>query len=273
MPTLDHIAKLAYAGPLELVLADNNSTDRTAELAAAGGEEARPRLSARVRTVAGKHHALNTALESVTTPLVVTVDADTLLHKDALTFLVGARHEPPAGPARLRVRGCARRRQLPAQPAQPDAGLGFPARDQRRQADAGGLQQRARGPGRLLRLLDRGPPCRGRLAGRDRRGHRADLDADGLPRDRPIRALRAGLHRRPRELVHFMRQRSRWARGMFESLGSVPPTRQPRVLAKFVAGIDYLVPFLDIGFIFFWIPGVILFLFGYPLLFSWWSML
>ena len=70
-----------------------------------------------------------------------------------------------------------------------------------------------------------------------------------------------------------MRQRSRWARGMFESLRTVPPFRQPRVLAKFIAGIDYLVPFLDLGFIFFWIPGVILFLFGYPLLFSWVSML
>jgi biofilm PGA synthesis N-glycosyltransferase PgaC len=37
---------------------------------------------------AGKHRALNTALESVATPLVVTVDADTLLHPDALTYLV-----------------------------------------------------------------------------------------------------------------------------------------------------------------------------------------
>ena len=45
------------------------------------------------------------------------------------------------------------------------------------------------------------------------------------------------------------------------------------MLAKFVAGIDYLVPLLDIGYVFFWIPGFILFLFGYPLLFSWWSML
>ena len=45
------------------------------------------------------------------------------------------------------------------------------------------------------------------------------------------------------------------------------------MLAKLVAGIDYLVPFLDIGFIFFWVPGVILFLFGYPLIFAWWSML
>ena len=48
---------------------------------------------------------------------------------------------------------------------------------------------------------------------------------------------------------------------------------QPRVLAKFVTGIDYLVPFLDIGIIFFWVPGVILFVFGYPLIFGWWSML
>jgi poly-beta-1,6-N-acetyl-D-glucosamine synthase len=77
----------------------------------------------------------------------------------------------------------------------------------------------------------------------------------------------------PETLAHFMRQRSRWARGMFESLRKNPPVRQPRVLAKFVAGIDYLVPLLDIGYIFFWIPGVILFIAGYPLLFSWWSML
>jgi poly-beta-1,6-N-acetyl-D-glucosamine synthase len=60
---------------------------------------------------------------------------------------------------------------------------------------------------------------------------------------------------------------------MFEGLRADPPRGQPRVLARFVAGIDYLVPLLDIGYIFFWIPGVILFVFGYPLLFSWWSML
>ena len=60
---------------------------------------------------------------------------------------------------------------------------------------------------------------------------------------------------------------------MFETIRTVPPVRQPRVLAKFVAGIDYLVPFLDIGYIFFWIPGLILFVFGYPLIVSWVSML
>jgi biofilm PGA synthesis N-glycosyltransferase PgaC len=60
---------------------------------------------------------------------------------------------------------------------------------------------------------------------------------------------------------------------MFEGLRSHPPPAQPRILAKVVAGIDYLVPFLDFGFVFFWIPGVILFVFGYPLIVGWWSML
>ena len=45
----------------------------------------------------GKHRALNTALESVMTPLVVTVDADTLLHPQALTYAAHGRAQPPAG--------------------------------------------------------------------------------------------------------------------------------------------------------------------------------
>jgi biofilm PGA synthesis N-glycosyltransferase PgaC len=60
---------------------------------------------------------------------------------------------------------------------------------------------------------------------------------------------------------------------MLEGLRRHPPAEQPRVLARFVCGLDYLVPFLDIGYVFFWIPGVILFIAGYPLLFSWWSMM
>ena len=77
----------------------------------------------------------------------------------------------------------------------------------------------------------------------------------------------------PEKLDRLLSQRSRWARGMLEGLHAHPPLRQPRVLAKLVAGIDYLIPVLDAGIVFFWVPGVILFLFGYPLIFGWWSML
>jgi poly-beta-1,6-N-acetyl-D-glucosamine synthase len=78
--TLEHIAELSYAGRMEVVVADNNSTDDTARLADAAGA----RLGLQYRRVfeanQGKHHALNAALATVTTPLVVTVDADTHVH-------------------------------------------------------------------------------------------------------------------------------------------------------------------------------------------------
>ncbi len=59
----------------------------------------------------------------------------------------------------------------------------------------------------------------------------------------------------PERVRDLTRQRSRWAQGMLECLQRNPPAEQPRALAKFVCGIDYLVPFLDVGYVFFWIPG------------------
>ena len=47
VPTLEGIAALSYAGPVEVVLADNGSTDSTAELAEEHRESARTRLPAR----------------------------------------------------------------------------------------------------------------------------------------------------------------------------------------------------------------------------------
>ena len=106
-----------------------------------------------------------------------------------------------AGSARLRLCRRHRRRERSHQLPHPDAAMGLPTRDQRRQADAGRLQQRPRRPRRLLRLLDRGRPSGRRLARRDRRGHRPHLDDDGSARHRPAPAEQAagapGLARRP----------------------------------------------------------------------------
>ena len=76
-----------------------------------------------------------------------------------------------------------------------------------------------------------------------------------LRRYRAYEPVALGFTAVPERLGALMSQRSRWARGMFEGLLAHPPLRQPRVLAKLVAGIDYLVPFLDIGIVFFWVPA------------------
>jgi poly-beta-1,6-N-acetyl-D-glucosamine synthase len=271
--TLERIADCDYAGRAEVLLADNGSTDRTAELA----EAVAARRGLAYRRVpeprAGKHHALNSALEAVTTPLVVTVDADTLPHRDALTYLIA---RVTSRPQDQHVCACAGALVVENAPSNLlsrmqgwDFRLGINGVKRMQAAYNSALVAQGAFSAYWVEdvLAVGGWPD---AIGEDIVLTWTLMDTRGIVQYEPC-ALSFTVA--PEQLRHFMRQRSRWARGMFESLQKNPPTRQPRVLAKFVAGIDYLVPFLDIGYIFFWIPGVILFLFGYPLLFSWWSML
>jgi biofilm PGA synthesis N-glycosyltransferase PgaC len=271
--TLEHIASSAYGGPLQVVLADNNSTDRTAELA----ETAAKRLGLDYRRVfepvAGKHHALNTVLGSVTTPLVVTVDADTLLTPPALTYLIARVATEPQG---QHVCACAgaliaenATRNLITRMQSWDYRLGINGVKRTQAAYNSALVAQGAFSAYWtddVRAVGGWPDA----IGEDIVLTWRLLDSRGVVQYEPVALAETVV---PEYRKHLMRQRSRWARGMLEGIRINPPHRQPRVLAKFVAGIDYLVPLLDIGYVFFWIPGVILFVFGYPLLFSWWSML
>jgi poly-beta-1,6-N-acetyl-D-glucosamine synthase len=273
VPTLERISGLVYAGPLEVVLADNNSTDRTAEL----GQETAQRLGLHYRRIfepeAGKHHALNTALEGVRTPLVVTVDADTLLHPEALTYLIA---RVTSRPQDQHVCACAGALVVENAPSNLlsrmqgwDYRLGINGVKRMQAAYNSALVAQGAFSAYWtedLRAVGGWPDA----IGEDIVLTWTLMDTRGIVQYEPCALSFTAV---PENLKHFLRQRSRWARGMFESLRKNPPAHQPRVLAKFVAGIDYLVPLLDIGYIFFWIPGVILFIAGYPLLFSWWSML
>ena len=271
--TLEHIGALSYPGRLEVVVADNNSTDDTAVLADAAGA----RLPCPYRRVfeerQGKHEALNAALETVTTPLVVTVDADTLLQQQALTRLVARVTRTPQG---QHVCACAGAlvaenplATFVTRMQQWDYRLGI--NGVKRMQAAYNTALVAQGAFSAywtsdLRAVGGWPDA----IGEDIVLTWTMLAARGLVQYEPV-AL--GFTVVPERLSVLLSQRSRWARGMFEGLRTHPPPTQPRILAKLVAGIDYLVPCLDIGVIFFWVPGVILFLFGYPLIFGWWSML
>jgi len=85
--TLDYVGKQEYPGGLRILVADDGSTDRTAELARARAE-ADERISVATLPHGGKARTLTGAMALVETPLVATVDADTLLMKGALERIV-----------------------------------------------------------------------------------------------------------------------------------------------------------------------------------------
>ena len=273
VPTLQRLADLSYAGPVEVVLADNASTDQTAQLA----EEAAHALGLDYRrvleTTPGKHAALNAALKTVTTPIVVTVDADTFLQRESLSYLIARVLSAPQG-----QHVCACAGALVAQNPlsryvtrmqQWDYRLGI--NGVKRMQASYNTALVAQGAFSAywvddVRAVGGWPDA----IGEDIVLTWAMLGSRGIVQYEPV-AL--GFTMVPERLGRLLTQRSRWARGMLEGLRTHPPPKQPRVLARLVAGIDYLVPLLDVGVVFFWVPGVILFVFGYPLLFGWWSML
>lgn len=273
VPTLERIAALDYAGHVELVLADNNSTDRTAALAQATATRLGVDYRRVFESTPGKHRALNAALPSVTTSVVVTVDADTFLHQEALKRLVARLLDAPQGQhvsacagalvaSNSRANGVTRMQQW-------DYRLGINGVKRMQAAYNSALVAQGAFSAYWtddVRAVGGWPDA----IGEDIVLTWAMMSKRGLVQYEPV-AL--GFTTVPEKLSRLLTQRSRWARGMFEGLRVHPPSRQPRVLAKLVGSVDYLVPLLDIGVIFFFLPGVILLALGYPIIVGWWSIL
>jgi biofilm PGA synthesis N-glycosyltransferase PgaC len=93
--TIDYLTAQDYDGDLRIMLIDNGSTDGTADMARAAAERAGRRLTVLTETRPGKNYALNTGLAAVETPIVITVDADTLLQKSAVRLLVARLQASP----------------------------------------------------------------------------------------------------------------------------------------------------------------------------------
>jgi len=85
--TIDYVAKQEYPGELHILVADDGSTDHTVPLAErrAAGD---PRISVLETEHGGKAQTLTAALKRIETPLVATVDADTLLMPASLERIV-----------------------------------------------------------------------------------------------------------------------------------------------------------------------------------------
>jgi poly-beta-1,6-N-acetyl-D-glucosamine synthase len=268
--TIAAISSTDYAGPVSIILADNGSTDCTCE--AARRTAARLGISLRIisELTPGKSSALNTALREVDTAYVLTVDADTLLHVESLRRLVSRLESSP--PDTVAVAGSVlvrnSRVNLMTRIQEWDYYLGI-AGVKRMQ----GLYQStlvAQGAFSLyltaeIRRVGGWPDAIGedivvtwRLM---EHGDRVLFEPTAVAfTDAPVL------------VTHFLRQRARWARGMLEGIATVPPWRQSRRLTGFIAGIDLLIPMLDVGYALIWLPGLVLFFLGYPLIVSAWTL-
>lgn len=268
--TIRYVANGDYAGPVTIYLADNGSTDRTCEAAREVAEELKIELRVVHESTPGKSHALNTALAQITTDYVVTVDADTLLHPEALRRLVSRLESAPVDTVAVAGTVLVRnsRINLLTRMQEWDYYLGIAAVKRMQ-----GLYQStlvAQGAFSLylterVREIGGWPDAIGE-----------DIVVTWRLMERGERVLfeptSVAFTDAPTSVKHFMIQRARWARGMFEGLATVPPWRQPKFLTKIIAGVDLLIPFLDIGYALIWLPGVALFFLGYPLIVSVWTL-
>jgi biofilm PGA synthesis N-glycosyltransferase PgaC len=85
--TIDYVAKQEYPGELHVLIADDGSADRSVEIARQRAE-GDPRIEVLELEHGGKAQTLTAALQHVETPLVATVDADTLLMPTSLERIV-----------------------------------------------------------------------------------------------------------------------------------------------------------------------------------------
>lgn len=257
--TLNYIKKQKYNGYIKTIVIDNNSTDNTAKEVGRAIYELNMDILLLHEPTPGKFNALNHGLNFVDTKYVITLDADTLIHKDAINFLVSRMNSSPedvvAVAGSMLVRNS--RDNLLAKVQEWDYFLSIASIKRMQGLYQGTLV--AQGAFSLYKT-----DTVKRLGGwSDAIGEDIVLTWKMLKEGNRVyfEPMAVAFTDVPIKLSHFVKQRSRWARGMIEGLREVKPWQQPLVFYKFLTGIDLIILYMDFSYTFFWIPGLILALF------------
>lgn len=256
-----------YAGPITVYAVDNASTDatRAAILALKPGLPAHRRLEYLYCGRPGKANALNCGLKRVQTRYFLTVDADTLLERQAVQRIMD--HITADGSVcvagNLFVDNA--HASLTAAMQNYDYLLSIAA-VKRYQGSYGATlvaqgafsafcTQAVRAVGGWQDVQGEDIVLTYRLL---QRGWRSSYEPRAV-----------GYTRVPQTLNGLYNQRKRWGRGMLEGLSAVPPWKQGSGFAVFFTSVNLLVLDLDLAFLFGFLPGLVLAVLGYPYFVGW----
>lgn len=252
--TLKYIKNQIYSGNIYTIVIDNNSTDNTSNEVNRAMRELDMDILLLKEPNPGKFNALNYGLKFVKTEFVITLDADTLIHKHSIGYLVSRIKASPkdvcAVAGSMLVRNS--RDNLLTKIQEWDYFLSISSIKRMQ-----GLYQVtlvAQGAFSLYKT-----DVVSNLGGwSDAIGEDIVLTWKMLAENRKVyfEPLAVAFTDVPTKFSHFARQRSRWARGMIEGLREVKPWDQPSIFYKFSTGIDLIIPYIDFSYTFFWIPGL-----------------
>lgn len=263
--TLQTIATEHYPGPVEVLVLNDGSTDRTAEVAGRAIERLEFPANTEVRLIdfpvnRGKATVLNDGLAAARYELIVTIDGDSRLNRDALTAIVERLMSDPdntqAVAGAVLVRNS--RANLLTRAQEWDYFLGIAAVKRMQSLYQGTLvAQGAFSIYRKQALIEAGgwPDT----VGEDivlswallSKGYRIGYAEDAIVWTNA-----------PTQLKQFARQRQRWARGLIEALNEHQSLIfKPRLTQMFIWWNLLFMP-LDFAYSLIFIPGVIAALFG-----------
>lgn len=259
--TLSYLSRQDYNGKVQIILINNCSTDQTVEEALKAKEEFNLDLRVFHEENPGKYHALNLGLKSVETPYLITLDADTVLHPSAIRYLVARIKSSPSDVCAVAGSVLAKnsRDNLWTKMQEWDYFIGIASIKRLQGLYQGTLV--AQGAYSLYKTKSiqeiGGWP--------DAIGEDIVLTWRLLGKGLKIyfEPLAVAFTEVPNTLIHFIHQRSRWARGMIEGIAEIKPWQQPQIYTKYLTGINFVMPYLDFIYTFCWLPGLILALFGH----------
>ena len=251
--TFRGIAAQDYPNDIEIIVVDDGSTDSTVSILHSFNV---PNLRVIAAKHGGKVHALNTGLRYVSNEIMVCIDADTFLHKEALRRIVARMLSDP--PNTAAVAGCVlvknSRETFLARMQEWDYFAGIASAKRQQSLYQGTLvAQGAFSAFRTDAVRERGGwPDK---IGEDivltwsllKDGWRIGFEASAL-----------GFTLAPESFKAFVRQRERWARGMMEGLTRHGSIVWRGTLSGFFVGIDFIIPLIDFFYTFAFLPGVVL---------------